>query len=89
MHLHEICTFPDWRRPEDREDIVWIGDESQQDKFDITDTDFEESSESWLTDNMNVPPDTGESEGNDSEESISEKPKTSADLLPEDPEDVV
>ena len=28
---------------------MWIGDESQQDKFDITDTDFEESSESWLT----------------------------------------
>ena len=49
MYLHEICTFPDWRRPEDREDIVWIGDESPQDKFDTTDTDFEESSESWLT----------------------------------------
>ena len=65
---------------------MWIGDESQHDIniFDTTDSDFDESSESWLTDNMNVRPDTGGSEENDSE-----KPKTSVDLEPDDPEDVV
>ena len=81
--------LPDWRRPEERDDIFWIEDDSKHEHENIhsrpVDTD---SRETWITENITDPPEKGWSDI-DFAVYTSEIPRNTVDLRPADPEDVV
>ena len=77
----------DWRRPEDRDEILWIEIESMHEYNPIKPLETD-SRETWTTANIDDPPDRGWSIS-DSAEHTSDMPRYSTDLTSEDPEDVV
>ena len=81
--------FPDWRRPEERDDIFWIEDDSKYEHDNIHSRPLDtESRETWITENINDPPDKGWSDI-DFAVDTSEIPRYTVDLISADPEDVV
>ena len=77
----------DWRRPEDRDDILWIEDDFK-DGNNPLDSD---SRETWPTENINDPPDKGWGfvDFDRAEHTPPEIPEYMTDLISEDPEDVL
>ena len=76
----------DWRRPEDRDDILWIEDDSKDGNNPLV----SDSRETWPTEIINDPPDKGWGFVDlDRAENTPEIPKYTTDLISEDPEDVL
>ncbi len=76
----------DWRRPEEREDILWIDDDSKHENNNLGPLD-PSSRETWPSENINDPPDKGWGGSFDPVSHIPEMPKNTIDMRTEDPED--
>ena len=76
----------DWRRPEERDDILWIEDDFKHENYPLE----SDSRETWPTENINDPPDKGWGFVDfDSVEHTPDIPEYTTDLRSEDPEDVL
>ena len=76
----------DWRRPEERDDILWIEDDFKDENYPLD----SDSREIWPNENINDPPDKGWGFVDfDRVEHTPEIPEYTTDLRSEDPEDVL
>lgn len=79
----------DWRRPEERDDILWIDDDSKHENNNLGPSD-PYSRETWPSENINDdPPDKGWGGSFDSVSHIPEIPKNTIDMRSEDPDDAL
>ena len=76
----------DWRRPEERDDILWIEDDFKHENNPLD----SDSRETWPTENINDPPDKGWGFVDfDSVEHTPEIPEYTTDLRSEDLDEVL
>ena len=80
--------FTDWRRPDERDDILWIDDDSEHDNLNLGPSD-PYSGETWPSENINDPPDKGWDGRFDSVSHVPEIIENTIDTRSEDPEDVL
>ena len=78
----------DWRRPEERDDILWIDDDSKHENLNLGSSD-PYSGETWPSENINDPPDKGWDGSFDSVSHVPEITENTIDTRSEDPEDVL